>query len=119
MKKLFTIILLALCLNSTAKFRKMVEIKYQKEYGWSKYYLVEATFITGFELNRATGSYDYNSYSTYCVIWWGEGECSVIKLNYASCGYDAQPYCISYNSSLEGKDQNDTKWYICLTDYCY
>jgi hypothetical protein len=119
MKKLFTIILLALCLNSTAKFRKMVEIKYQKEYGWSKYYLVEATFITGFELNRQTGSYDYNSYSTYCVIWWGQGECSIIKLNYASCGYDAQPYCISYNSSLEGKDQNDIKWYICLTDYCY
>jgi hypothetical protein len=119
MKKIVTILLLALSLTSTAKFRKMVEIKYQKQYGWSKYYLVEATFITGFELNQATRTYDYNSYSTYAVIWWGDGECSIIRLNYASCGYEALPYCISYNQSLEGKDQEDRKWYICLTDYCY
>lgn len=119
MKKLFTIILLAVCLNTNAKFRQIVEVKYQKQYGWSKYYTVEATFMTGYELNQATQTYDYTSYSTYCVIWWGQGQCTIIKLGYVSCGYEAQPSCISYYYDLDGKDQEGSKWHICLTDYCY
>ena len=43
MKKLITIILLAICLKSNASFRQTIEVKYQKEYDcllknpeWSK-----------------------------------------------------------------------------------
>ncbi len=119
MKKLITTILLIICFNASAKFSQVIEVKYQTKYGWSKYYTVESTFITGYELNQATQSYDYDSYSTYCVIWWSQSQCTIIKLGYISCGFDAKPSCISYYYSLDGKDQDGDKWQLCLTDYCY
>lgn len=41
----------------------------------------------GTELNRATKSYDYESYSTYAIIFWDKDEASVIKISsYTGCG---------------------------------
>jgi len=115
-KSLLALMFVAVSLTANAKFTQRLNIKYQKEYGWSKYYYVDVTIITGFELNQATGT----SYGTYAVVFWGQGQATVIKLtNYLACGYEATPSCISYNYSLEGKDQDGDKWYICLTDYCY
>ena len=49
--------------------------------GWSKGYRVEASVMKGSELNRATKSYDYKSYSTYAVIFWAKDQGTIIKLN--------------------------------------
>ena len=119
MRKLLTVALLTLCLNSEAKFRQYIKAKYQTEYGWSKYYNVEATFMTGFELNKATNTYNYSSYNTYCIIWWGPEQCSIIKLDYVSCGFEAQSFCVNTYPSLNGYDQDEDLWHICLTTYCY
>jgi len=120
MKKLLLGLLLVLSINASAKFTETLNIKYETRYGWSKYYTVDVTFITGYELNQATRTFNYSSYSTYAVVFWGQGQATVIKLSgYVACGFDAQPYCLMYNTSLQGIDQDGDKWFICLTNVCY
>ena len=120
MKKLLLALMLTLTISSQAEFRQKMNIKYKKEYGWSKYYYVDVNVMTGFELNQATQTYNYNSYSTYAVVFWGQGQATVIKISsYVACGYEVSPSCIAYSSYLEGLDQDGDKWYLCLTDYCY
>ena len=61
---LLTFILsMAFISNAEAKCRRIATVKYQQQYGWSKKYTVEVTFMTGMELNQATSSYDYSTYS--------------------------------------------------------
>jgi hypothetical protein len=107
--------------NTEAKCRRVATVKYQQQYGWSKKYEVEVTFMTGMELNQATNSFNYSVYSVYAIIFWGEGQASVIKLtSYLLCGYEVTCDCIGnsiYN--LQGYDQDGDKWNICLGDYCY
>ena len=76
--------------------------------------------MTGYELNNATRTYDYDMYKVYGTIWWGDGQATVIKLsNYTVCGYEATWNCLKNNYWLEGDDQNRASWYICITQYCY
>jgi hypothetical protein len=125
MKQIFNYIVFVLLLITTsevsAKCRRVAVVKYQQQYGWSKKYTVEVTFMTGYELNQATRSYDYNSYSVYAIIFWGEGQASVIKLkSYLLCGYEVTCDCIDNSIyDLQGYDQDGDKWNICLSDICY
>jgi len=104
-----------------AKCRRVATVKYEQQYGWSKKYTVEVTFMTGYELNQATSSYDYSSYSVYAIIFWGEGQASVIKLkSYLLCGTEVTCDCIDNSIyDLQGYDQDGDKWNICLGDYCF
>jgi hypothetical protein len=70
MKQIFNYIVFVLLLITTsevsAKCRRVAVVKYQQQYGWSKKYTVEVTFMTGYELNQATRSYDYNFIFRLC-----------------------------------------------------
>jgi hypothetical protein len=46
-----------------------------------KTYHVELNLMRGTELNRATKTYDYAPYTHYGVIFWGEGQASIIELD--------------------------------------
>lgn len=107
--------------NVNAKCRRVVKAKYQQQYGWSKLYTVEATFLTGMELNNATGTYNYTSYSVYAVIFWGQGQATVIKLSsYLMCGYEVTCSCINNALyDLQGQDQDGDNWNLCLSNYCF
>jgi len=62
MKKLFLTILLLFLLtkNTWADFTERLNVKYERKYyGWSDYYNVDVTIITGSELNQATQSFNY------------------------------------------------------------
>ena len=111
--------LLAVSLGAQAKYREVLTVKYEQQYGWSKYYNVEVNFLTGYELNTVTQSFEYSSYCTYAVIFWSQGDCTVIKLNYVACGYEADSYCIDSHISMDGVDKRGVAWKLCLTDYCY
>jgi hypothetical protein len=104
-----------------AKYKQTCIVRYMTEDGWSKKYTVEVTFLTGSELNEATSSYKYSTYSVYAVIFWGKGQASVIKLSgYFSCGSEVEKSCITNTySDLKGKDQDDDEWKICVGDYCF
>ena len=107
--------------NAEAKCVLKATVKYQQQYGWSKKYTVNVTFMSGMELNQATTSYDYSTYSIYAIIFWGEGQATVIKLkSYLMCGYEVTCNCVQNSIyDLQGHDQDGDKWNICLSGYCY
>ncbi len=74
----------------------------------------------GTELNRETTSLDYDNFSTYAIIFWGEEEASVIKISsFTGCdGQDATKNCIVSGLNLEGRDQNGRVWEICTINAC-
>lgn len=86
-------------------------VKYQKQYGWSKGYSVDVNVIKGSTLNRKTGTYDYDSYATYAVIFWSNDQASVIKLNYYSGSFTA--------TGTHGVDQQGRQWKLAKTNLCY
>ena len=122
MKALLTLItVLIFTTNVEAKYTQTCIARYMTEEGWSKKYTVDVTFISGYELNEATSSYKYLTYSVYAVIFWGQGQASVIKIsNYLSCGNEVDKNCItSTYGDIKGTDQDGDDWKICISDYCY
>jgi hypothetical protein len=119
-RALVFVLLLLFVLNIEAKCRRIATVKYQKLYGWSKSYTVEVQFMSGSELNDATESYNYNSFSDYAIIFWGEGKATIIRIkSYTGC--DRIVYCDCIDNSIydyQGFDQDGDKWNICLGDYC-
>lgn len=104
-----------------AKYVQTSKAKYRQDFGWSKYYEVEVTYISGTELNKATNTFNYAAYATYAVIFWGDDKATVIKLTtYTTCGTEVKKECITnvYNN-LQGEDQQGKQWEICVTNYCY
>lgn len=121
--KCLLVILTFLIVNSNveAKYTQKCEARYEIEGGWSKKYTVEVTFISGYELNQATSSYKYATYSIYAVIFWSQGQASVIKIStFLICGTEVDKNCItSTYRDLKGEDQDGDEWKICVSDYCY
>lgn len=68
-----------------------------------KKYKVAATMLYGSELNAHTNSYDYDTYSKYAVIFWGNKQTSIIKFDSSFCpGY----------TGCDGQDQRGYTWHI-------
>jgi hypothetical protein len=123
MKKLIIIFffIINLCSPAEAKYTQTCSVKYLTKEGWSKKYTVDVTFVSGSELNEATSSYKYSSYSVYAIIFWGDRQATVIKIaTYLSCGEEVDKNCItgSYGDH-KGKDQDGDEWKICTGDFCY
>jgi hypothetical protein len=121
-KSLFTLAILCLLnINAEAKYMQTCVARYKTQDGWSKKYSVDVTFISGSELNETTRSFKYSLFSIYAVIFWGEGQASVIKLTtFLSCGTTVDKNCIINTiGDLKGKDQDDDEWKICVSDYCF
>ena len=109
-KRLFVITVL-LCFSSTLLAAEKVKVcaKYRANYGWSTGYKVEANVLNGSELNAATNSMNYNAISTYVVIFWDEGQASVIELDFPFLSMVGQT----------GTDQQGRQWEIAKTLICY
>jgi hypothetical protein len=91
-----------------ASERAIVCAKFESQSGWSDPRKVEATIIEGSELNRATNSFDYQSFSTYVVIFWHHGAASMIEMDSPELTANGQ----------EGKDQHGLKWEITKNSVC-
>jgi len=72
--------LLLISFNSFSAVKRICKVKYQTEDGWSKEYTMEVEFITGSELNEATHTYKYQSYSKYCCIWFSDGGVAIVEI---------------------------------------
>jgi hypothetical protein len=123
MKRIIILLFLAifLCFKSEAKYTQTCVARYMTQEGWSKKYTVDITFMSGTELNEATNSFKYSSFSVYAIIFWGEGQATVIKVStFLSCGTAVDHNCISNAfSDIKGKDQDGDEWKICVSDYCF
>ncbi len=104
-----------------AKYVQTCKVKYKSNDGWSEYYTVEVTFHSGAELNKATRTFDYDGFSTYAVVFWGDNKASVIKISsFTGCGTEVNQGCISNKvSNLEGEDQNGRSWEVCSKNMCF
>lgn len=119
---IFTILLITLfVIPSQGKYVQTCEVKYQTQNGWSKKYTVDVTFMTGSELNTATKSFKYSSFSVYAIIFWSKDEATIIKLKtYLACGTEVDKSCITNTiGNFEGVDQDEDEWSICKDDICF
>lgn len=117
-------LILVLCISSfasIAEVRRICKVQYQTEDGWSKEYTVEVTFITGRELNAATKSYNYSSYSNYCLIWFDKGQVAILEITdfLSSVGEDFDPEdfrnTFNFRTQIDCKQTNSEekrKWRI-------
>ena len=89
--------------------------------GWSKKYTVNVSFYSGSELNKATNSFKYSSFSVYAIIFWDNEEATVIKISsFLICSEIVDSDCITNTvGDLKGADQDGDSWKICISDYCY
>lgn len=105
---------------ATAEYVQTSKVRYSANYGQSQWYDVEVTFVTGTELNRATRSFDYEGFSKYAVVFWGQGGASVIKISSPMfCSGDFSRSCMPSFGNLEGEDQEGRAWEICTQRICY
>src|SRR5271154_6664922 len=117
MKRIFSLLIFFIFFiaNCQARYRQTCTVKYFNEDGTSKKYNVDVTFVTGFELNQSTNTYNYDSYSVYGVIFWAKDQATVIKLtSYTTCANEVTKECITNSiTDLKGKDQEGRQWAIC------
>jgi hypothetical protein len=121
-KVIFTLLTIFLFIGAVqAKYTQTCKVKYKKDYGWSNYYTVDVTFMSGTELNRATKTFNYDGYSTYAIIFWDKDEVTVIKISsYTGCGIEVNQSCITNKvTNLEGDDRQGRGWKVCTMNYCY
>ncbi len=118
------LILIPIKLN--AEIRRICKVKYETEYGWSKEYKVEVTFMTGRELNSATSTFKYNSFSKYCLIWFDKDEVAILEIKafLSSVGdeFDREAFqnAFSINSEIpctQINNEANTKWKVIAKEY--
>lgn len=84
--------------------------KYETQTGWSKGYRVDGHYYRGHELNEAARSAAYDIGTSYMVIFWSQGQASVIDIGWTG----AFPLYLT-----EGTDQEGRKWQIGSSSFCY
>ena len=97
--------------SSSGGQKQEVCAKYRTRSGWSQGYTVTATVINGSDLNAETGSYSYEPYATYAVIFWDRGEASVLELQ----SYSGE--ITAYETSAT--DQQGRSWKVSTPSVCY
>lgn len=86
--------------------------RYETQSGWSQGYKVKAHLYAGRELNQATSTLYYDYTTNYVVIFWREGQATIIDVGYAR-------RFPSY-MTIDGNDQQGRKWEISSETYsCY
>lgn len=109
MRKLFLLLFLA-PIAVLASERAEVCAKPDGRFGEAnKTYQVEATIARGSELNQATGTWDYDGFATYVVIFWDRDQATIIQLESAWLG--AFP--------VAGVDQQGRGWKVTKSSICY
>ena len=128
MKKMFAYLLLFSFISpANAIVKRIVNVSYEKDYGYSEEVPVEVTFLTGKELNRATDSYKYSDYDNYGLIWFAKDEVAILKLNsysvnYGSNGLDNEAFkrifqFSSYETATQINSNSGRKWRLKAKDY--
>jgi hypothetical protein len=110
------------CTQALPSVKRYCQIQYKTKGEWSKPYLMQVTFITGKELNDATKSYDYDSFSQYTVAFFGKGKAAVIKLKSSLLGvgdtFDGSHFSSMFSfSGVTGTDQSKREWKIEAKKY--
>ena len=109
--KIVGAILICTTLGNSASANPHKERVCAKYESTGKAYQVDATVATGTDLNNATHTFNYDAFETYAVIFWDQGQASVIKLEYSFGN-------ISPIGS-DGTDQQGNRWNVSTSSFCY
>jgi hypothetical protein len=96
-----------------ARVDRICKVAYQTEAGWSDEYKVEVTFVTGRELNKATKSFEYSTFSPYALIWFDQDEVAILEIDSLILGlgseFDADDFRKLFRlfGSCDAKQVND------------
>lgn len=63
--------------------KRICNVQYETEDGWSKQYTLEIDFRTGIELNKGEPG-KYSDYSVYALIWFQEGGVAILEISNTS-----------------------------------
>lgn len=75
-------------------------------------YRVNAHVLTGSELNERTSSFRFSYFSKYAVIFWGDGQATIIELDFALGGIGPL--------GSSGRDQRGYPWELSTsTIFCF
>ncbi len=96
---------------SSSANKVQVCVRYLTDAGWSHGYSVTGTVISGSELNTRTRTLNYDALATYVVVFWGQGEASVLRL-------DAYFGSISALGQ-SAVDQYGRQWQVASGSVCY
>ncbi|MGN6209897.1 hypothetical protein [Asticcacaulis sp.] len=91
-----------------ARLTETVKVRYETSEGASKWYEVDANFLTGMELNEATTSTRYKALKSYAE-----------QPSFLICGYKFVSSCMPTFGRIKGPDQEGRQWEICTGDFCY
>ncbi|MSU62638.1 MAG: hypothetical protein EXS31_09605 [Pedosphaera sp.] len=86
----FIVLVLFCTASSQAAVRRLCLVSYEKQIGYSDEVKVEVNFVTGKELNKATKSFDYDSFENYALVWFKEGEVAILKIDEIVLGVGAE-----------------------------
>ena len=101
MKKLLILVFsLIISINASAYEVRDVCATYSNT---GKSYAVQGNINKGSELNSKTSSWNYNSWSTYVVIFWSNSQTTVIELDY---------YFGGMTFGVSGTDQEGYPWEV-------
>jgi hypothetical protein len=80
------VIMAGFCLLSVvdsveARVSRYVKVSYEARYGWSDPHLMEVTFLKGRELNAAMRTYEFDSFSTYALLWFAQDQVAIVKID--------------------------------------
>lgn len=78
---LFILIVIFATTTSYANVKRICNVRYKTEQGWSKYYTMEVQFVTGVELIKMTDDYKYSIYFNYCLLWFEEGGVAILEID--------------------------------------
>lgn len=124
--KIFSITILIfltiLVSNSFAEFTKTCKVKYRHVDGsFSQGYSLNVTFATGSELQKATGDWtSYNFITNYAVIWFGKGECAIVKIEQMCItGTVFEENALPLIGNITGYDKRGVFWEICHHRMCF
>ncbi len=76
---------LILCCYCSAAIRRNCKVSYETEDGWSSGAIAEVTFCTGWELNNASHSINYQVFEKFALIWFSQREVAILQID---DGYD-------------------------------
>ena len=77
--------------------------------------------MTGAELNRSTGTLNYDALAgRYAIIAWGPSRYTTIQLDVCGyCGAEFTQSCMLTYGNAPGFDEAGNRWEICATAICY
>lgn len=104
---------------AVAEISQSAEIRATFAGGKSEWAKTFVRFMSGAELNAATGTSSYVSADGYAAVYFGGGEIAILTIDGATFyGREFTSLCFPVIGEITGRDQSVDTWEICTKPIC-